>query len=121
MGVSKIWLLDLLKHFRVTKFSILSELRLETLSLYLCTDHAKGFLCTRGRDNDLRLLNIPNGVREAVEFGIHRGTIMVLVIVQLHTGSDLHNTIYQPTGGFIGGRPRLFGGRIRCCHKCCTW
>jgi hypothetical protein len=108
-GVSKLWLPDLLKHFRVTKFSILSELQLETLSLYLCTDHAKGFLCTQGRNHDLRLLNIPDGVHKAVEFGIHQGTVMVLVIVQLHNGSDLHSAISLPEGSSVEDLDYLAG------------
>lgn len=48
------------------------ELELEALSLYLCADQATGFVRARGRIRDLRLLDISDRAREAIEFGVHR-------------------------------------------------
>jgi hypothetical protein len=46
----------------------------------------------------LRLLDIPEHVHEAVEFGIHRGVASAFTIVQLHYGVRLHGIVGLPTG-----------------------
>jgi hypothetical protein len=38
------------------------------------------FVCARGRNHDLRLLDILDHVREVVEFGVHQGIVVTLAI-----------------------------------------
>lgn len=84
--------------FLVLRFicRLLAELELEELSLYLCTDQATRFVRVRGRNCDMRLLDVPNRVREAVEFGVHWGAIVALAITQLYFGGNLHDIIGLP-------------------------
>lgn len=44
-----------------------------------------------------RLLDIPEHVREVVEFGIHRGAVTTFAIAQLHCGDRLHEVHGLPT------------------------
>jgi hypothetical protein len=64
---------------------VLSELELEVLSLHLCADQAAGFLHARGRNRNLRLLDILDHVCESVESGTHHGIVVALAIAQLHS------------------------------------
>jgi hypothetical protein len=43
------------------------------------------------------LLDIPERVREVVEFGIHRGAVTTSAIAQLHCGDRLHDFHGLPT------------------------
>lgn len=53
------------------------------------------------------LLDIPNHVREAVEFGVHHGVAMALAIMQLHFGGNLRNTIGLLEGSMTEDLDRL--------------
>jgi hypothetical protein len=75
------------------QFSILSKPELEVLIHCLCVDHATGFLHARGRNRDLRLLDILNRVHEVVELNIHCGVVVALDIAQLYFGGKLHNVV----------------------------
>lgn len=46
----------------------------------------------------MRLLDALNRVCEAMEFGVHQGTIVALAITQLYFGGNLHDTIGLPAG-----------------------
>jgi hypothetical protein len=39
------------------------------------------------------LLNIPNRVRDAVEFGVHYGAAVSLTVVQVRSGHILHHLV----------------------------
>lgn len=56
-------------------------------------DHATGFLHARGRNRDLRLLDILNRVHEVVELKIHCGVVVALDIAQLYFGGKLCNVV----------------------------
>lgn len=68
-----------------------------------------GFLHARGRNHDLRLLNISKRVHNAVEFSIRRDTVVALAIVQLHTSSNLRSAIGLPEGSSTEDLDRLVG------------
>jgi hypothetical protein len=76
-------------------------LKLEVLSLYVCADQATRFICSRGRNNDLLLLDIPDRVCKAMEFKVHRGAAMVLAIAYLHFGVNLYDAIGLPNGSIM--------------------
>lgn len=61
-------------------------------------DQATRFVRARSRNRDLCLLDIPDHVREAVEFGVHRGMEVALAFAQLHFGGNLHSAIGPPEG-----------------------
>jgi hypothetical protein len=46
----------------------------------------------------MRLLDIPDRVRKAMEFRVYWGVAVTLVIVQLHFGGNLHDAIGLPGG-----------------------
>jgi hypothetical protein len=46
----------------------------------VCVNQAIRFVCARGRNNDLRLLDIPDRVYKAMEFEVHQGAVVVLAI-----------------------------------------
>jgi hypothetical protein len=77
---------------------LLAELELEALSLYLCADQTIGFVHARERNQDLRLLDIADCVRKAVEFTVHWGAAVALAIAHLNFGGNLHDAIGLPYG-----------------------
>jgi hypothetical protein len=53
----------------------------ELLGIREAADAATGYVHAHGVNQEERLLDIPNSVREAVELGIHRGVVVALTVV----------------------------------------
>jgi hypothetical protein len=67
-------------------FLVPPEMELEVLGLHLCMDPTTRFLQAQGRNHNLSLLDVLDCVCEGVEFGVHRGVMVVLAIAHLHFG-----------------------------------
>jgi hypothetical protein len=50
------------------------------MGFFLCVDRATRFIRAWGRNQRSHLLDIPERVREVMEFGIHRGTVTAFAI-----------------------------------------
>jgi hypothetical protein len=57
-----------------------------------------GHVHARGESREERLLDIPNRVRDTVEFGVHRGAAVALSVVQVWSGHVLHHLVGVPEG-----------------------
>jgi hypothetical protein len=57
-----------------------AEPEVELLGIREATDAAAGYVHAHGVNQEERLLDIPNSVREAVELGIHRGAVVALMV-----------------------------------------
>lgn len=57
-----------------------AELDAEVLGIQDVVDAAAGFVHARGRSHAERLLDIPDRVRDAVVFGVHRGAAAPLMV-----------------------------------------
>jgi hypothetical protein len=58
---------------------LLLELEMELQTLLQATDIAVGYVCARVERLKECLLDIPERIRDAVEYGIHRGAAIALV------------------------------------------
>ena len=61
-------------------------------------DAVAGYVHARGESREERLLNIPNSIRDAVEFGVHRGAAVALTVAQVRSGHVLHHLVGLPEG-----------------------
>jgi hypothetical protein len=52
-----------------------------------------GYVCAHGANQEKRLLDLPNRVRDAVELDIHRGMVVALMVVQVHSRHALHHLV----------------------------
>jgi hypothetical protein len=80
------------------------ELEIELHMLREAADNAADYVHARGRRREERLLDIPERVRDVVEFGIHRGTTDALAAAQVQSGHELCHLVGFPEGEG-GGRP----------------
>jgi hypothetical protein len=56
------------------------------------------YIRTHGANQEERLLDLPNHIRDAVELGIQRGAVVVLTVVQVRSGHALHHLVGLPKG-----------------------
>jgi hypothetical protein len=59
---------------------------------------AEGYIHTYGGRWEECLLDIPNRVRDAVEFGVHRGATVALTVAQVPSRHVLHHLVGLPEG-----------------------
>ena len=67
----------------------LLDLSAQLESLQSAADHAAGFVNARGAVPVVRLLDIPNRVREVALHGVHHGAATALAAAQAHSGRSL--------------------------------
>jgi hypothetical protein len=75
-----------------------AELESELLALWEAADAATGYVHTRGGRQEERLLDIPNCIWYVVEFGVHRGEAVALMVAQVWSGQALHHLVGLPEG-----------------------
>jgi hypothetical protein len=69
------------------------ELEAELLGIWEATDIVVGYVHAHGANREERLLDLPNHVRDTVELDIHRGAVVALTVVQVHSGHVLHHLV----------------------------
>jgi predicted NAD/FAD-binding protein len=57
-----------------------------------------GYIHARGANQEERLLDICNRVRDAVELSIHRGAVVAPTVAQVRSGHALHHLVGLPEG-----------------------
>lgn len=77
-----------------------AEPEAEILKIRYAVDEAARFIHARGGSHMERLLDIPDRVRDAVVFGVHRGAATALTVAQAH--SD--HILYHLVGLLVGQR-----------------
>jgi hypothetical protein len=70
-----------------------AELELELLALWEAVNAVVGYIHARGGSREERLLDIPNRIRDAVEFGVHHGAAVALTMAQVQSGHVLHHLV----------------------------
>jgi hypothetical protein len=66
--------------------------------LWEAADAVAGYIHARGGSREECLLDIPNRVRDAVEFGVHHGVAVALTVAQVWSGHMLHQSVGLPEG-----------------------
>ena len=84
--------------FLLVPFVCWAELEVELLGIQEATDAAAGYVHARGGSREEHLLDIPNRVRDAVEFGVHRGAAVALTVAHVRSGHVLHHLVGLPEG-----------------------
>jgi hypothetical protein len=85
----------------------LPELEAELQTLRQATDTATGFVCARGKRLEEHLLDILDHVRDAVEYGVHRGAAVAQATAQVRSGHELRFLIGFPEGEGATDHERL--------------
>jgi hypothetical protein len=69
---------------------LLLDLEMELQTLLQAVDITIGYVCARGERLKECLLDIPERIRDVVEYGIHRGAGVALVEAQVWWGHELY-------------------------------
>jgi hypothetical protein len=69
------------------------ELELKMLVIQEAVDVVAGYVHAHGGSREECLLDIPNCVRDTVEFGVHRGAAVALMVVQVRLRHVLHHLV----------------------------
>jgi hypothetical protein len=64
-------------------------------------------VCARGKRLEERLLDVPERVRDAVEYGVHRGAAVAQAAAQVRSGHELRFLIGFPEGEGATDHERL--------------
>jgi hypothetical protein len=65
-----------------------------------------GYVHARGGSREERLLDIPNRVRDTVEFGVHHGAAVALMVAQVQLGHVLHHLVVLSEGQELANHDR---------------
>jgi hypothetical protein len=84
--------------FSCSFYSHGAELESELLALREVADAVAGYVHAHGGRQEERLLDIPNCVWYVVEFDVHRGAAVALMVVQVWLGQALHHLVGLPEG-----------------------
>jgi hypothetical protein len=52
-------------------------------------DTTTSYVCARGERSKERLLDVPESVRDVVEYGVHHGAVVALEVAQVRSGHEL--------------------------------
>jgi hypothetical protein len=70
-------------------------------------DTTTGYMHAWGECPDERLLDIPEHVRDVVEYGVHHGAIIALAAAHVRSGHELRYLVGFPEGEGVANHERL--------------